>query len=297
MRKLLLVSWAVVASLDFVGNTEASVLYNAPYSLYQQNFDTSPTTPINASLGNSPIGWTDDTTTPGANQFSILGWHLWHPTSQAEGGANGRQRMRIGSGNVNTGAFMSFGANNVAERALGAVASNTLTPTPAPPAALPEIYTGLRLTNNTGGTLVSFTVTYFGEQWRDGGDAAPNAQSLTVGNKLTASGAGPLVQDSGFTAVPALTFTSPVFANTGGGAAVNGNTVGRVGPITATITGINWAPNTDLWIRWTDQNNVGNDHGLGIDDVAFSAITPEPVSALVWACLAMIGIGGYRRLR
>jgi len=51
-----------------------------------------------------------------------------------------------------------------------------------------------------------------------------------------------------------------------------------------TITDINWLPGTDLWLRWDDVNNSGNDHGLAIDDLAFLAI-PEPSG------IVLLGVG------
>jgi hypothetical protein len=93
--------------------------------------------------------------------------------------------------------------------------------------------------------------------------------------------------NSSFTTASALDFTSPVFVNTASGTAVDGNVAGRVNGITGTVTGINWLPGTDLWVRWDDINNNGNDHGLAIDDVSFSAnvAVPEP------STLALLGFG------
>ena len=171
---------------------------------------------------------------------------------------------------------MSFGGAGSTERALGDVGSNTLAPVGG------DIYIGLRLRNDTGFYLTEFTLTYDGEQWRDGGDAVPNAQTMTFMWSTAATSIND--PNSLFTVVPTLNFTSPVFANTGAGAGVDGNVAGRVPGITATVTGINWQPGTDLWLRWDDVNNVGNDHGMAIDNVSVSAV-PEPSAA------ALAGLG------
>ena len=96
--------------------------------------------------------------------------------------------------------------------------------------------------------------------------------------------------DSSFTIVPALGFTSPVFANTGsGGNSIDGNVEGRVSISGVTVSGINWLPGTDLWLRWADMNDPNNDHGLAIDDVSFFAVVPEPgCGAFVAAALAVL---------
>jgi hypothetical protein len=276
----------------------AAILYSTPASNYTQNFDSLPNSPTNTSLGTSPAGWIDDTSTPGANQFSIPGWYLWHPIMQSEGGANNHQRMRLGTGSANTGAFWSFGASGSAERALGMVSSNTMATPPPITDMSPdngESYYGARFTNNTGITLQNFTVSYAGEQWRDGGAATPNAQRISFNWKVGATS----VQETGFNPVVfvgfPLDFVSPVFTNTGGGAAVDGNGAGRVPIGSVTVGGINWAPGTDLWIRWTDINDAGNDHGLAIDDVTFSANVPEPTGLRLWALAMLPGVGRRRR--
>jgi hypothetical protein len=271
---VLLITLAIAAH-----QARASVSYSVAASTYSQNFDSLPNTPANTSLGNSPVGWTDDNAAPGAGNFSIVGWYLYHGLPLTEGGFNGHQRMRIGAGTVNTGGFMSFGGSGSTDRALGDGGSNTLAPN------LGDIYIGLRLNNNTGMTLDNFTLTYNGEQWRDGGNSPAVAQTMSFMWSTTATAISD--PNSSFTTASALDFTSPVFVNTASGAAVDGNVAGRVNGITGTVTGINWLPGTDLWVRWDDINNNGNDHGLAIDDVSFSAnvAVPEP------STLALLGFG------
>jgi len=275
---------AIVATLALTALQEArgSESYSIVGSAYSQNFDSLPNSPQNTSLGATPIGWIDDTTAPGASQFSILGWYLYHPLPLSEGGANGNQRMRIGAGTVNVGGFMSWGASGATDRALGDLGSNTLAPVGG------DIYFGLRLRNDTGVALERFTLTYNGEQWRDGGAATPNAQTMAFMYSTTATAISD--PNSSFTMVPALNFTSPVFANTGSGAAVDGNVAGRINGITSIVTGFSWAPGTDLWLRWDDISNVGNDHGLAIDDLIFIAEVPEP------SAFALLALGGVTLL-
>ncbi len=239
---------AVVSSTALVMaiacHSYAAVIYSTPGSTYSQNFDTLPNTPQNASLGASPAGWTDDNSSPGAGNFSIVGWYLYHPISQSEGGANGHQRMRIGAGTVNTGSFMSFGASGSTERALGDVGSTTLAANPAAPATGTPIYWAMRVTNNTGQTLGSFTVSYFGEEWRDGNNTTPEAITVAYTNAATTDAtnwADQAAANPDFTSIPALTFNPPVTANND--AAVDGNVAGRSpSALSATITGLNWAP-------------------------------------------------------
>jgi hypothetical protein len=211
-----------------VNAAHAAVVYSVPTSTYSQHFDTLPNTPENVSLGTSPTGWTDDNAAPGAGNFSIVGWYLYHPTSQSEGGFNNHQRMRITSGTSNTGAFYSFGASGSTERALGSIGSSTITSGGAP-----CVY-GARFTNSTGVTLDSFTLDFTAEEWRDGGQTTTGslAQSVTFGWKVGAAN----IQDTGFNAVAGLGFTSPTFGATAG-TALDGNLAANrvaVGPVTVT---------------------------------------------------------------
>lgn len=291
---------AAIAGL-LASSAQAAVLYSG--GLYSQSFDTLPNTPENVSLGASPIGWTNDNAAPGAGNFSILGWHLFHTATLAEGGFNGNQRMRIGAGTANTGAFMSYGASTSTDRALGSLASNTTAPAavvgpPAVPAGV--IYLGAKLTNNTSNVLTEFTLTYNGEQWRNAGASGtppvgPAGEKLLFDYSLAATA----IQTGAYTAVPALDFTAPVTAPN---AALNGNLAGggggRVNGISATITGISWAPGADLWLRWNDANNAGDDDGLAIDDVSFSARrpgVPEPGTFVLAGIGALASILVSRR--
>src|ERR1043165_3701556 len=136
----------VIVAILAAYNAVASVSYTTPGSSYLQNFDSLPNTPENASLGNSPAGWTDDNASPGANNFSIPGWYLYHSISVTEGGFTGHQRFRNGAGASGAGAFYSCGSTGSTERALGDVGANTLAPNNG------FLYYGLKLTNNTPNT-------------------------------------------------------------------------------------------------------------------------------------------------
>jgi hypothetical protein len=98
-----------------------------------------------------------------------------------EGGFNGHQRMRAGSGNSSTGAYYSFGANSTTERALGDVGANTLS------ANGDNMYYALRLTNGTTDTLTDFTISFNGEQWRQGASTTSDPISFAYSTDATAS--------------------------------------------------------------------------------------------------------------
>jgi uncharacterized protein len=192
------------------------------------------------------VAWTDNST--------IAGWYSTRTTYNA------------GTGSSNTGALYSFGVagtNPVTDRALGGVGSG----------GTGTFYWAGCFTNNTGVPLTSVDIAYVGEQWRDGGAAVPVAQTMAVEYQVAAAGT---ITDAdtpttGWTAVPALNFTSPTFTNTGTGAALDGNApANRTARATTIVTGV--PVGDQFWIRWRDLNDGGNDHGLAIDEFG---ITPQ----------------------
>src|SRR6185437_16212953 len=259
--------------LTLATSVNASVSYSTTASTYTQNFDTLPNSPTNTTLGNSPTGWTDDNAAPGAGNFSIAGWYLYHPLSVTEGGANGNQRFRNGSGSSGTGSFYSFGANGSTERALGILPATTLAGNGD------SLRIGLRLTNNTGAALTTFTITYDGEQYKEDAAADSLSFSYALDTDIAAIPAATW-HDAGTAAhfVNAAAFNPPV--ENGTTATIDGNTTGLVSGITATVNlDTPWQPGTDLWLRWSEiQIASANDDGLGIDNVRFSADVPEPAT-------------------
>lgn len=292
---------AICLAIAAVTQTQAAITYLG--GTYSQNFDTLPNGPRNTSLGNTPLGWIDDTAAPAAGNFSIVGWYLFNPdTSNSEGGFNGNQRLRVGGTPTTSaaGSFYAFGDADSTDRALGAVPSGTIAESNT------DIHYGLRLTNDTGNTLTQFTVDYTAEQWRSAtpvaGRPAGN-QSVTLDYRLggTDLDAEPFIDipGGGFDSIidsPPLTGDPPV-ANPH----LNGNDpANRLTGQGATVTGINWAPGEDLWVRWS-QTNVFSaegeiaDHGLAIDDLTFSAQVPEPTGVAL-AALAAMALLAYRRV-
>ncbi|HSU52831.1 MAG TPA: PEP-CTERM sorting domain-containing protein [Candidatus Dormibacteraeota bacterium] len=269
---------------------QASVSYNTANSLYLQNFDSLPNTPENASLGATPAGWTDDNAAPGAGNFSIAGWYLYYPTATTEGGFNGHQRFRNSGAPGNTGSFYSLGQSGSTERALGDIGANTLAPDGQTGNDAGNIYIALRLSNNTGQTLDNFTLSYTGEQWRDGGVSTAETMSFGYSTIATANtnDATFFGYSSNIVNVASLGWTTPKATATI--ATLNGNdAANRVLVNAVTVSGINWQPGTDLWLRWTDPQLSGKaDAAMAIDDLSFSAdiaVAPEPSTA------GLIGLG------
>lgn len=253
----------------------AAIPINNTGDVYSENFDSLPNSADwqNKSLVGSGFEWQDE--------VSVPNWIAYHIGTLAEGG---NHRLRITSGGTNVGSFYSFGDSGETDRAFGDITSSTTN----------TARWGTRFVNNTGLTLTEFSLSYTGEQWRDGGASTTGsaAQSVRVGYSLNA---GSIVDtaESGlvYTDVPELEFVSPNVGRTSA-AALNGNAPENRVALSATVTGLTWLPGDELWIRWLDSDHTSNDHAMGIDDLSFSAV-PEPATI----GLMLVGLAAVIRRR
>lgn len=207
-------------------------------SSYSQNFDSLLSTGTNNA-------WTDDNTIPG-----------WY---------SNRTLYIASTGTNNAGALYSFGSASLpTNRALGSVASN----------GTETIFYGVRLLNNTSNTITSLNIQYIGEQWRDGGNTTPQkldfsyqvgATSLTGGNWID---------------FDALDFTGPIVSASASAtaAALDGNSSANRVSLASNLSNLSLAPNQEIWLRWVDVNDTGNDHGLAIDDFSVTATGTPPTN-------------------
>jgi autotransporter-associated beta strand protein len=271
-------TWGKIAILA----TSIAVLYAAPRKAEAQfeittgvgntseNFDSLTITTGSAQP------WTNDTTLTPADS-TLNGWSLFNFLNAPITTYN------AGTGSSSAGSFYSFGATGVTERALGGVASGgTYFGSPASGAVAG--YITFAATNTSAATLASFTLGFDGEQWRNGGNTTPQSMVLEYGFGSTF--------DTVTWTAPGGNFdwTSPVA--TGTAAAVDGNTTGLVAGRGGTIGGLNWTTGQTLWVRWIERNDAGNDHGLAIDNFAFSWTGAVIVSEYWDTNGSAAGIGG-----
>ena len=220
-----------------------SISIGSPVS---QNFDTLATTGTTNT-------WTDDTTLPGwYSQFTTTA----NPTV-----------YRADDGSSNAGAIYSYGTGTSTERAFGTTSSGTPV----------TIFNALKLTNDTASPITSLGINFNGEQWRNGG----NTTAQTLAFQYQVANAGTITDantpTTGWTAFTALDFVSPTVGATA--AALDGNAAAnRTAKSASLVVTIN--PGQEIWLRWIDINDAGNDHGFGIDDLSIipngPAGTPTP---------------------
>lgn len=260
------------------GSAQASVI-SLTGPAYSQNFDSLPV--VAPSPNTAP--WVQGTT--------LTGWYAYRVTSvDTSGGvASDIVQIRTSAGGVTTGDLYNFGTSSSdVDRALGSIGSNALPGGNTTGALNASIYYVAKFVNNTGATIDSLTVGYTGEQWRLAQDTTV-AQELQFHHYTDAAapnfGNGPAVggwsgTQSALTFIPPRVNTSP-----GAGSSLNGNLPENRIAYGATLN-LTIAPGAEFYFRWRDLNNVGNDHGVAMDDLSVSyttVVVPEP---------AVLGLAG-----
>lgn len=241
---------SALAAISYSGGTVA------------QNFDALPTASAFTVLDN----WVDDATLPG-----------WYRKGTSDGTPEGdaaAQRFRIDDGGAAGGSLYSFGTFGQTDRALGFVCSSNVV----------GMSIGTAFVNTSGTTLSSFTLSYFGEQWRVG-EAGPSGAlfSFGIGNAGLIAG--------NWTSVASLDFAALHHSAPFPGSALDGNAAENRVLLSATVSGLTWQPGETLWLRWSGANQPGRDHGFAVDDLSFSAV-PAPGAA---ALLALAALRSRRR--
>jgi hypothetical protein len=246
MNRSLVLSLVVAACLNagiFIESASAQILVSAG-SPYTQNFDSL----VSTGTANT---WEDNTTLPG--------WYA----SKTLGGAT-VATYRADTGAANTGALYSYGVagvNPVTDRAFGSVGSGT-----------PGNFAyGVRFQNDTALAMTNITISYTGEQWRNGGNASMATQTLAFSYFISSS---PITSSdasgaNAWVAFSALSFNSPTVGTTA--TALDGTAAANRQVFPATVLpNIIVFPGQEIFFRWLDINDTGNDHALAIDDLTIS---------------------------
>ncbi|MFN4865996.1 MAG: Calx-beta domain-containing protein [Cyanobium sp.] len=202
---------------------------------YSQNF--------NSLINSDNTTWTNGST--------LSGWY----TSRSGSGTT----IVANDGSSNSGNLYSYGSRSSTDRALGSVGSGN--------AAAGSFLWGARFFNDTGSTISTLYINYAGEQWRN--SAAAAAQTVDFQYQLGATS----LTSGTWTDFNPLDFTSPVTG--GSAAALNGNLSANRTLLSGSLSGLSLAPGQEIWLRWSDPDHSGSDHGLAIDDVQVS-INPLP---------------------
>jgi endonuclease/exonuclease/phosphatase family metal-dependent hydrolase len=243
MRSLLT---GLVAGFFLAINAPAQILMSGGTN-YSQNFDT-----LAASGTGNP--WTNNDTLPG-----------WYAAKAGSGAT-----VYIGDpGTSTTGGLHSYGTNGVnslSDRALGSLGSGSANP----------VTFGLRFTNDTDLLATNITVTFTGEQWRDGGSGT--ASTLTFSYAVSASPITNSTDAAAWVDYPALDFTTPT-VGTNSSALDGNNATNRQVFSNVLLAGVTVRPGEELFLRWRDEDDAGSDGAFGIDDLTVGFETTANVIA------------------
>jgi hypothetical protein len=192
-------------------------------SAYTQNFD---------GLGSSSATWTDNST--------LGGWYISTAT------------LPISTGTTSSGTCVNVGiagTNPLTDRALGCLQSGGT-----------NQRFGLRMKNNSGSAITSFSIAFTGEQWRSfaAGTLVFEYQTAVILSSLTAGS---------WTAATAFDFAALKITGTGG--ALDGNDPTNRTAISNTLT-VTVASGSEIFFRWT--RNTNSSPILAVDDLS---ITPN----------------------
>lgn len=226
---IVVLSMIFALAISYSGNATAAPLQSISLTggAYTQDFNTLVNTGTSSTL---PTDW----------YFN-------------ETGTNANTTYTAGTGSGNTGDTYSFGSASATDRALGGLLSGSLVPS-----------YGAKFINNTGSTITSLDISYYGEQWRLGALARSDRIDFQYSLDATSLTTG------AWNDVNALDFTAPITGPTVG--ALDGNAAANRTLISSSITSLSIANGATFWIRWTDFNATSSDDGLAVDDFSITPV-------------------------
>jgi hypothetical protein len=254
MKKTLLFAVALMVGLYFgTATMYGQISFTAMDVSYSQNFDF----------------WGDDTIEVSNNSSEFPGFYSFRTAGNADPQIFFKMTRGVGMSLSNLGRFNNWGTAeegfDVNERACVLAYSSATGP----------LTVGFRFKNNTGSTITSLDISFWGEMWRRGGSSTTMIDNTLEFEYLQ----GAVIDDISegmdgnvYTSVPSLFFVSPNLDPENYAVSMNGNLNENRTLKSATIA-VNIPDGAEVMIRWIDRtDDTSFDHQLGIDDVV---VTPR----------------------
>jgi len=242
---------AIATPIDFSGST------------YTQNFQgmtgssTSSTTNINAStmLDISTLALS-------GSSASVSGWYVY--------GLGTANKTGINNGSSSTGAFYQLvDSASPTNRAFGSEASGATLG-----------FFGVVLKNTSGGTINNLSLAYDAVMNRNPSTTRnpyPMSYRVSSANVVSgsATGDGTFNTSAGSWASTTLGFTTPASGTGAPGAQAAITPLYTIGNQAGNLTGVNWASDQYLYIRWSDTDDSGSDAMAGVDNFSLSVLAAK----------------------
>lgn len=267
----------VIIGVAFVGNVIGQNCVSIggvnPFT-YSQNFDGFGSSPASqngdatnifiysASGPRRVLGRFNNATSDAGGIVNVPGWALFEEGTSASSVSG---RYNVGDGSSNGGNTYSF-ANTVTptDRALGSLTDDT------------ESFNilGGCFVNTYTSAIARVRIGYTGEMYRRGA-AGTGTDALSFEYGVNATD----IYTGTFTPYAPLNFITPNTAGTAGARDGNNTAYRTVFPLN-TIN-VLLLPGDKFYVRWRDQNIVGADDGLAIDDFTIQFITISAASVSI----------------
>lgn len=262
LRSVALVSFLLLYSFCVafgqISTTPSSYPYPAVNFVYTQNFSNLPvpSTYVSGITGKGPYFL-------GSLHTGLIGLFM----AQTSGSGTALNFATSSGSNAVAGIF-SYGANNGTIRGLGSLASS----------AGAYVF-GISFINNTGTIIDQFEIEFTAAQWRKGGSGRINEWTFLYHTSKTNNVLDTLTKKD-----TSLNFTS-VQTSTGT-AALNGLLTINQQQKKDTLTNLQWRPGEQLILKWQDKDEIGNDHGMALQQLIGKALSmPDNTAPTVFALI------------
>ena len=242
---------AIATPIDFSGST------------YTQDFQ-SMTGSSSASLANINARTMLDisTLTLSGSSASVSGWYVY--------GAGTGNKTGINNGSSSSGAFYQLvDSANPTNRAFGSEGSGAS-----------NGFFGVVLKNTSGGTINNLSLAYDAVMNRNPSTTRnPYPMSYRVSSANVVSGSstgdGTFNTSAGTWASTTLGFTTPASGTGAPGTQAAISPLFTIGNRAGNLTGVNWASDQYLYIRWNDADDPQSDAMAGVDNFSLSVLNAK----------------------
>ena len=199
---------------------------------------------------------------------SVTGWY-----SYVSAGSTGTRWQGVDGGTSTSGGFRVMYSSANGQLAIGSQGSGSA-----------GGFYGVAIQNSSGGTINNVSLSYDAVINRNPSSNVNNSSlSYLVGSAAPVTGgtsvaAGTFSDSAGSWTATSLGYASPSSGTGAPGTQAAINPMFTIGTKSGNLTGLNWANNQYLYIRWSETDETGSDATMGVDNFAFSQLVSRSLS-------------------